>query len=193
MAESNGSLPSGLWFTSLAGWLPRTGISFGTLCSVIEYGLPVRFLLSEARRADCGVGSWRGGTCPLPTNGGGLGSAISSPAGSGRSPGRSAIFPVCWRLQAAYSASLLRVNRCRSPSIWQQAGFRQSRWWPEITRADGIIGRSTGEGFNCPDSQSTRTRANPLALKSSLDATVHTIGRFASQIVIRLSKLVLVS
>jgi len=39
LTESNGSLPSGLWFTSPAGWLPRTGISSGTLLSVIEYGL----------------------------------------------------------------------------------------------------------------------------------------------------------
>ena len=37
LAESNGSLPSGLWLTSLAGWLPRTRISSGTLSSVIEY------------------------------------------------------------------------------------------------------------------------------------------------------------
>ena len=41
MAESNGSLPLGLWLTSPAGWLPRTGISSGTLRSVIEYGLPL--------------------------------------------------------------------------------------------------------------------------------------------------------
>ena len=40
LAESNGSLPPGLWLISPAGWLPRTGISSGTLCSVIEYGLP---------------------------------------------------------------------------------------------------------------------------------------------------------
>ena len=39
LAESNGSLPSGLWVTSPAGWLPRTGIRSGSLCSVIEYGL----------------------------------------------------------------------------------------------------------------------------------------------------------
>ena len=32
------------WLTSPAGWLPRTGISSGTLCSVIEYGLPLPFL-----------------------------------------------------------------------------------------------------------------------------------------------------
>jgi len=44
LAESNGSLPSGLWFTSPAGWLPRTGISSGTLRSIIEYGLPLPFL-----------------------------------------------------------------------------------------------------------------------------------------------------
>jgi len=33
MAESNGSLPPGLWLASPAGWLPRTGISSGTLRS----------------------------------------------------------------------------------------------------------------------------------------------------------------
>jgi len=43
LAESNGSLPPGLWLTSPAGWLPRTGISSGTLRSVIEYGLPFYF------------------------------------------------------------------------------------------------------------------------------------------------------
>ena len=36
LTESNGSLPSGLWITSPAGWLPRTGISSGTLRSVIK-------------------------------------------------------------------------------------------------------------------------------------------------------------
>ena len=41
LAESNGSLPPGLWLTSPAGWLPRTWISSGTLRSVIEYGLPL--------------------------------------------------------------------------------------------------------------------------------------------------------
>ena len=40
LAESNGSLPPGLWLASLAGWLPGNGISSGTLRSVIEYGLP---------------------------------------------------------------------------------------------------------------------------------------------------------
>jgi len=40
LAESNGSLPPGLWLTLPAGRLPRTGISCGILCSVIEYGLP---------------------------------------------------------------------------------------------------------------------------------------------------------
>jgi len=41
LAQSNGSLPPGLWLTSLAGWLSRTEISSGTLRSVIEYGLPL--------------------------------------------------------------------------------------------------------------------------------------------------------
>jgi len=39
LAESNGSLPPGLWLTSPAGWLPGTGISSGILRSVIVYGL----------------------------------------------------------------------------------------------------------------------------------------------------------
>ena len=45
LAGSNGSLPPGLWLTSPAGWLQRTGISSGTLRSVIEYGLPLPFLI----------------------------------------------------------------------------------------------------------------------------------------------------
>ena len=43
LAESNGSLPPGLWLASPAGWLPRTEISSGTLSSVMEYGLPLPF------------------------------------------------------------------------------------------------------------------------------------------------------
>ena len=43
LAESNGSLPSGLWLTSPTGWLSRTGISSGTLRSVIEYRLSFTF------------------------------------------------------------------------------------------------------------------------------------------------------
>ena len=45
LAESNGSLPPGLWLTSPAGWLSRTGISSGTIRFAIEYGLPLPFLL----------------------------------------------------------------------------------------------------------------------------------------------------
>jgi len=41
LAESSDSLPPGLWLMSPAGWVPRTGISSGTLRSVIEYGLPL--------------------------------------------------------------------------------------------------------------------------------------------------------
>ena len=43
LVESNCSLPPGLWLTSPAGWLPRSGISSGTLRSVIEYGLLLLF------------------------------------------------------------------------------------------------------------------------------------------------------
>ena len=45
LAESNGSLPPGLWLMSPAGWLPKTGIGTGTIRSVIEYGLPSPFYL----------------------------------------------------------------------------------------------------------------------------------------------------
>ena len=34
LVEINGSLPPGLWLMSPADWLPRTGISSGTLCSM---------------------------------------------------------------------------------------------------------------------------------------------------------------
>ena len=54
LAESNGSLPPGLWLTSPAGWLPRTGISSGTRLSEIKYGLPLPFLnptISHASRS----------------------------------------------------------------------------------------------------------------------------------------------
>jgi len=44
VTAGNGSLPPGLWLTSPAGWLPRTGISSGTLRLVIDYGLPLPFL-----------------------------------------------------------------------------------------------------------------------------------------------------
>ena len=47
LAESNGSLPPGLWLTSPAGRLPKTGTSFRTLRSVIEYGLPLPLLYAE--------------------------------------------------------------------------------------------------------------------------------------------------
>ena len=45
LVESNDSLPPGLWFTSPAGWLPKTGISSGTLHSVIKYGLRFTFYI----------------------------------------------------------------------------------------------------------------------------------------------------
>jgi len=48
LAESNGLLP-GLWLTSPAGWLPRTGISSGTLRSLIEYGLPYLSLEKKSK------------------------------------------------------------------------------------------------------------------------------------------------
>jgi len=46
-AESNDSLPLGLWLTSPAGWLPRTGISSRTLSSAVEYGLPLPFFFTH--------------------------------------------------------------------------------------------------------------------------------------------------
>jgi len=44
LAESNGSLPPGLWHVTCS-WLPRTEISSGTLCFVIQYGLHLPFAL----------------------------------------------------------------------------------------------------------------------------------------------------
>ena len=55
LAESNGSLPPGLWLTSPAGWLPRAGISSGTLRLVIEYGLPFYFQLCDTSSTVSGV------------------------------------------------------------------------------------------------------------------------------------------
>ena len=59
LAESNGSLPPGLWLTSPAGWLPRTGISSRTLHSVIKYGLPLPFFVCEIRSKAVSKGSAR--------------------------------------------------------------------------------------------------------------------------------------
>ena len=54
LAEGSGSLPPGLWLTSPAGWLPRTGISSGTLCSVIEYGLLLPLYVCLCQLLCCG-------------------------------------------------------------------------------------------------------------------------------------------
>ena len=67
LAESDGSLLPGLWLTSPAGWLPRTGISCGTLPSAIEYGLP--FFIYLSMMASCPgrrCRSWVRATCALP-------------------------------------------------------------------------------------------------------------------------------
>jgi len=53
LTESNGSLLPGLWLTSPAGLLPRTGISSGTVRSVIVYGL--RFWFDLCRKLPRGV------------------------------------------------------------------------------------------------------------------------------------------
>ena len=70
LVESNGSLLPDLWLTSPAGWLPRTGISSGTIRSVIEYGLPLPFYSygSESRRTDrfIAFAVWR--QCTPPSN-----------------------------------------------------------------------------------------------------------------------------
>ena len=45
LADSNSSLPPGLWLTSPAGWLPRTGGQLrNPIRSVIDYGLPFTHL-----------------------------------------------------------------------------------------------------------------------------------------------------
>ena len=49
-------LPPGLWLTSAAGCLPRTGIGSGTLHSVIDYGLP--FLDMDVTYCSVVLSSW---------------------------------------------------------------------------------------------------------------------------------------
>ena len=53
VAGVTASLPPGLWLTSPAGWLPRTGISSGTLRSVIEYGTMGNLFLPQASAFLC--------------------------------------------------------------------------------------------------------------------------------------------
>jgi len=48
-------LPAGLWLASPAGWLPRTGISSGTLCLVIDYRLPLPFTWKMTLGSCCTV------------------------------------------------------------------------------------------------------------------------------------------
>ena len=60
LAENNGSLLPGLWLTSPAGWLPRTGISSWTLRSVIEYGLP---FLPLCNVNGCNEPAWKKAMC----------------------------------------------------------------------------------------------------------------------------------
>jgi len=63
-------LPPGLWLASSAGWLPRTGISSGTLRSVIEYGLPLPFLwIQFACMARCNVVNMIYRTCFVDLHG----------------------------------------------------------------------------------------------------------------------------
>jgi len=56
LVESNGSLLQGLWLTSPAGWLPRTGISSGTIRLAVEYGLP--FYIASCV-VDSAFSAWR--------------------------------------------------------------------------------------------------------------------------------------
>ena len=58
LAESSGSLPSGLWLTSPAGWLPSRPTGIG---SAIEYGLPLLFYVIKAFFIFCqrSVSFWR--------------------------------------------------------------------------------------------------------------------------------------
>ena len=53
LAESNGSLPPGLWLRSPAGWLTRTGINSGTLRSFWSMGLHLLHLACSIFRYAC--------------------------------------------------------------------------------------------------------------------------------------------
>ena len=85
LAESNDSLPPGLWLMPPAGWLPRTWISCRTLCSVIEYGLPLPFLYRKSIRhvknwvMRCSCGYLSGAWCRLFAYGPADANAIPKP------------------------------------------------------------------------------------------------------------------
>ena len=60
LAESNGSLPPGLWLPSPAGWLPSTGISSGTLRSLQVWYYIYLYLTGCKFHPPCGLFSSRG-------------------------------------------------------------------------------------------------------------------------------------
>ena len=103
------------------------------ICSVrVAWSKGVNGVLpSEACRADSRGEVLGEGAAP-PQQQEGLGS------GSGAEPQSLSDFPVLWGLQTVHSATLLRENSCRSPSIWQQWGLHQPPWGPEITWAGGL-------------------------------------------------------
>ena len=102
-----------------------------------------------------GVDSWEGGQpAPLFT------SCKLQHRGPGRSPTAWPLFCI-WGLQAAYFATLLRLkvpqmrtqvwnlhflsrDSCRSSSIWQQRGLRESPWTARNYLSRGVIKCSTG-------------------------------------------------
>ena len=119
LAESNGSLQSGLWLTSSAGWLPRTGISSGTLRLVIEYGLP--FYLAFQHISSTVLHARSSGIfCTLP-----MSVARSS---SGRVAIRVMYFRFYgWRHVCAYWPRFSRNKRRSSDSVWSSTDLTPRR------------------------------------------------------------------
>jgi len=100
LTESNDSLPSGLWFTSLAG--------SGTLCSVIEYWLPLPFLMSEVL--------WRYIVC------------CNAPHRTWYRPGGGeTIYPRRWQIDGG-------KNRGGSTSVCGRGPQSAHRWWPAVAK-----------------------------------------------------------
>ena len=117
----------GLWFTSPADWLPRTGISSGTLRSVIEYGPPLPSFLFTIGYPSESVSSskwhaWFASRCPgrrlstWPTT------AVSCPTALGALCSQ-LTFPLAWCRQhsAVTATELLQPRDLACKTVFQSS------------------------------------------------------------------------
>ena len=145
MAGSNGSLALGLWLT---GWLPRTGISSGTLRSAVEHGLPVVWMYVDWVR---GSSSW---SCPTPRH---------PVAPSGDCCGWCIVAASPWRRVTSPRGHVTRAvtSRRRTAAAWAWTNV-VTGWlvcvhtyelyilWSELSRRQ-LSPTSTTAHYSCPD------------------------------------------